>query len=71
MPGESLNQPKSVSRPFAKSIGATEILYLLGLIALAAGIVLLFGLPVALVVVGALLLGTAVYNDLMLSKGTQ
>lgn len=71
MPGESLNQQKSVSRPFAIGIGATEILYLLGLIALAAGIILLMGFPIALIVVGAVLLGTAVYNDLMLNKGTQ
>ena len=71
MPGESLNQQKSVSRPFAMRIGATEVLYLLGLIALAAGTALLMGLPVALIAVGLVLLGTAVYNDLMLSKGKQ
>lgn len=71
MPEETLNQPKKVSRPFAIGIGATEITYLLGLVSLAAGFSLVYGIAVALIVVGALLVFTAFYNDWMMEQGNK
>ena len=53
---------KSVSRSFAIGIGVTEIIYLLGLIALAAGISLALGIEWALIVVGLFLIRTAENN---------
>jgi hypothetical protein len=69
MPEEALNQPKKVSRSFAIGIGATEIMFLLGFLSLAAGIALLFGIKWALVVCGALLIAVSIYNDQSSIKG--
>jgi cytochrome c biogenesis protein CcdA len=53
---------KTVSRSFAIGIGVTEIIYLLGLVALAAGISLALGIEWALIVVGLFLIRTAEQN---------
>lgn len=71
MPGETLNQYKTVSRSFAIGIGVTEVIYLLGLLALASGISLNYGLAWALIAVGAILLFTAFSNAAQRSKGTK
>jgi len=51
------------------SLGVTEIIYLLGFVALAAGIILLMGLGWALTVMGAILLATSIYNDHAMNTG--
>jgi cytochrome c biogenesis protein CcdA len=53
---------KTISRSFAIGIGVTEIIYLLGLVALAAGISLALGIEWALIVVGLFLIRTAEQN---------
>jgi hypothetical protein len=68
MPEETLNQSK-VSRSFAIGIGVTEIIYLLGLLALATGICLAFGIAWALIAVGGVLLFTAFQNAAERNKG--
>jgi len=62
MPGETLNQHKKVSRPLGVSLGVTEVIHLLGLLALATGISLAISIPYALIVVGLFLIRTAENN---------
>jgi hypothetical protein len=71
MPGETLNQPKKVSRSLGISLGVTEVMYLLGLLSLATGISLTFGPAWALIAVGAVLLVTAFRNAAEREKGTR
>jgi len=71
MPEETLNQHKTVSRPLGISLGVTEVIYLLGLTSLAAGISLTFGTAWALIAVGAILLFTAFSNASQRSKGNK
>jgi cytochrome c biogenesis protein CcdA len=59
---EQTPKTKTVSRSFAIGIGVTEIIYLLGLVALAAGISLALGIDWALIVVGLFLIRTAEQN---------
>lgn len=58
------------SRSFAIGVGVTEVIYLLGLIMLAAGISLAFSIAWALITVGGILLFTAFKNAAERDKGT-
>ena len=57
------------SRSFAIGIGVTEIMYILGLVALATGISLALGLPWALIITGLFLIRTAENNAKERDKG--
>jgi hypothetical protein len=57
-PEETLEQPK-YSRSLGIALGATEIVFLLGLCLLAASLVLVFGFAIAGVVIGAVLVVTS------------
>ena len=59
---EETPQTKTVSRSFGISIGVTETIYLLGLLFLATGICLALDVPTALIVVGVILIFTALRN---------
>lgn len=70
MPGET-PKTNTVSRSLGVALGVTEIMYLLGLLSLASGISLQFGIAWALIVTGAALSATSIYNDLTRDKGKQ
>lgn len=57
-PEETLENPNS-ARPLGIVLGATEFIFLLGLILLATGCGLVFGVEMAVLVVGSVLVVTA------------
>lgn len=61
MPEESLIHPNR-SRSLGIALGATEVIYLLGLVLLATGSALVFGFEIALMVAGGVMILTAFYN---------
>lgn len=68
---ETTLKPKKNSRSFALGIGVTEVIYLLGLVFLAAGMYLAFSIAWALIAVGAILLFTAFKNAAERDKGNK
>lgn len=67
---EKTPKPTYVSHSLGIAFGVTEIIYILGLILLAAGISLRYGFEWALIAVGALLLFTAFKNAKEREKGS-
>lgn len=61
-PEETLDKPSGSRSLGGFALGATEYFFLLGLILLAAGVWLVFGVGWCLVVVGVLLIAVAFYN---------
>lgn len=61
-PGDSLDKPFMRMRSLGIALGVSEILFIAGILLLAVGVFLTFGVGWSLTVTGGVLISTAFYN---------
>jgi len=61
-PGDSLDKPFNTSRSLGIALGVSELLFIAGILLLAFGVFLTFGVGWSLAVTGGVLIITAFYN---------
>ncbi|MBN8654822.1 MAG: hypothetical protein J0M11_03730 [Anaerolineae bacterium] len=64
-PGDSLDKPFNTSRSLGEALGVSELLFIAGILLLAFGVFLNFGVGWSLTVTGGVLILIAFYNALV------